>query len=152
MVEVSEDDIAWAERQIVTDIAPEELLLFRMHSEAFFRDPRKALAPPKSKEDALGFGAGEAATVITPFVLMAVKTVFALVAQDVGRELGAQTRIGLRSLVQRLFGPRGVDSVALTTTQLQQIHAAALANSGPDPAIARRIADGILKALNPNHK
>jgi hypothetical protein len=147
MDDLLQKEIAQAGRAVVADIAPEELLLFRLHSEAFFRDEASALAPPKTKDDPLGFGAGELAGLMTPLVLMGIKTVVSCVAQDLGRELGVQARVGVRHIVQRLFGPPNGDSIALTAPQLQQVRAAVMAQIGPDRAMAQRVADAIVRAL-----
>jgi hypothetical protein len=144
---LAQEEIARVGRVIVADVAPQELLLFRMHSEAFFQNEAKALAVPRVGEDALGFGAGELAGLATPIVLMGIKTVVTCVAQDLGRELGAQARAGARQLIQRLFGADESDSIALTTEQLQQVRAAVIANAGQDSATAQRVADAIVATL-----
>jgi len=144
---LAQEEIARAGRAIVADIAPEELLLYRMHSEAFFRDEASAISPPKVNENAMGFGAGELAGLMTPFVLMGIKTVATCVAQDLGREIGAQARVGARHIIGRLFGPPSDDTIRLSPQQLQQVHAAVLASVGDDTATAQRVADAVVKAL-----
>ena len=63
-------DLAFAQ---ITDIAPQEIPLFRANSEAYFKDPEKALAEQRGKDEMLGFGGSEAVTFITP-ILLAVLT------------------------------------------------------------------------------
>jgi hypothetical protein len=144
---LTQEEIARVGRVIISDIAPQELLLFRMQSEAFFQNGARALAAPKVGEDALGFGAGELAGLATPIVLMGDKTVVTCVAQDLGRELGAHARAGARQLIQRLFGPSETDCIALTNERLERIRAAVMANAGQDAATAQRVADAIVATL-----
>ncbi|MCI0561125.1 MAG: hypothetical protein MN733_21785 [Nitrososphaera sp.] len=69
-------------RDLVTQIAPEELPLFRPIREAYFKDPKKTLKGQAGKDEMLGFGVGDAAILITPIVLG--------VATDVVKYIGEQ--------------------------------------------------------------
>lgn len=65
------------DRQLVTDVArewlaevaPQERALFRSISEAYFQNPDKVISEQAGKDELLGFGAAEAATLITPILL-----------------------------------------------------------------------------------
>jgi hypothetical protein len=149
MDDIPQEEIAQVGRSIVASIAPQELLLYRMHSQEFFRNPARALAPPKPREDAMGFGAGEAVQLVTPLVLMALHEVVRAVGQEVLRQLGEGAREGTRALVRRLFDKAERGATSLSPEQLGRVHDVALANAGPDPVLARRIADGIIAALSP---
>jgi len=56
-------------RDMVAEIAPQELPTFRAQSEAYFKDPERALKGQAGKDDMLGFGVGAAVTFLTPVVL-----------------------------------------------------------------------------------
>ena len=139
MDDIPQVEIAEVARSIVASIAPQELLLYRMHSEEFFKNPAQALSPPKMREDAMGFGAGEAVQLVTPWVLNALVPV-------IGAEVVLE---GARAVVRRLFETSERGAASLSPEQLKRVHDIALANAGPDPALARRIADGIVAALLP---
>jgi len=61
--------IADVARDIVAQTAPEELLLFRVTSVEYFKNPEKALKQQAGKDEMLGFGGGEVVTLLTPIVL-----------------------------------------------------------------------------------
>ncbi|MGF7213465.1 hypothetical protein GGE65_008108 [Skermanella aerolata] len=151
MDEIPQDEIAKVGRSIVAHIAPQELLLYRMHSQEFFEDPARALLPPKEREDALGFGAGDAVQLVTPLVLLALNEVVRAIGAEVMRQLGEGARAGVRALILRLFGKPEQGAVELSPEELKRVyevaHEVALANAGSDPALARRIADEISAAL-----
>jgi hypothetical protein len=148
MKDIPQDDIARVARSVVASVAPEELLLFRLHSEEFFRDPVRAMAKPQPKEDAMGFGAGDVVQLATPFVLMALTEVVRALKEEAMQQIGNQARDSMRGLVQHLFGGTRHGSEWLTREQLKRVHEVALANAGQDPERAKRIADGIVAALS----
>jgi hypothetical protein len=79
---------------------------------------------------------------------MALHVVVRAVGEEVTRQLGEGAREGTRALVHRLFGKSEQGPAWLSPEQLRRVHDIALANAGPDPALARRIADGIIAALS----
>src|SRR2546428_10797709 len=54
--EAQRDLIAEMSRDIVADVAPDELPLFRMNSTAYFKNPKKALEAREGQDDTLGLG------------------------------------------------------------------------------------------------
>ena len=56
-------------RQVILEIAPQEIPLFQATSEAYFKNPKKMLKGDTDKEEMLGFGVGQVATILTPIVL-----------------------------------------------------------------------------------
>ena len=76
MTDANQNDlIAEIARNIVTQIAPQELPLFRATSEAYFRDPPNQLKSLELQDDTLGFGLDAAVTSLTPLILVALPEV-----------------------------------------------------------------------------
>jgi len=145
-----QDEILPVARSIVAEIAPQELILFRLHSQEFFRDSGRAVAAAKPREDAMGFGVGEAVQFVTPWILMALTQVVEVIREEAAKQIGEQAKAGLRDVVRHLFGKTGRGAADwLSPSQLQRIHAAALANAGPNRARAEHIANAIVAALSP---
>jgi hypothetical protein len=61
--------IADVARDVVAQVAPQELPFFRATSVAYFKNPEKALKQQTRKDEMLGFGGGEVVTLLTPIVL-----------------------------------------------------------------------------------
>ena len=74
--------IADLARDVVTEIAPQELPMFRLQSEAYFKDPDSALEGHAGGEDMLGFGAGAAAAFLTSAVLAVTTAIVKFVALE----------------------------------------------------------------------
>jgi hypothetical protein len=70
-------------RDLVGQTAPQELALFRPVSEAYFKDPDRALKGQPCKDEALGFGVAEAAIFITPIVLAVMTDVLKYLGEHV---------------------------------------------------------------------
>jgi hypothetical protein len=92
-------------RELVASLAPEEMPLFRPVSTAFFADPRRLSS--ESRDDMLGFGPGEAVTLITPVVISVVVEVIGLVRSELARDASRQVAQGVEDVVRRLFRKPG---------------------------------------------
>jgi hypothetical protein len=116
----------WA-RDIVTQTAPEELPLFRIQSVEYFKNPNKLLKSQKSKDDMLGFGAGEAVILVTPYVLTIATQVIKFVTEELSKALATQSADAIGDIVKRIFQrpekkPVDTTSIPLTHDQLAQIY------------------------------
>lgn len=125
--------IAELAREEVARLAPQELPLFRATSQAYFRDPDKGLLNQKVKDDMLGFGVGEAVTLLTPFILPVITAAVAFVAAEVKKHLQDEATATITDLVKRLFRrPGHAEStkkdtdISLTAEQLAGVRQAAL--------------------------
>jgi hypothetical protein len=56
-------------RDLVGQLAPEEMPLFRATSEAYLKDPQKVLKEHTGEDEMLGFGTGEVVSLLTPVAL-----------------------------------------------------------------------------------
>lgn len=61
--------VAEVAKDLLSQVAPQEMPLFRSISSSYFNNPEKALNDQKAKDELLGFGAAEAVTLITPALL-----------------------------------------------------------------------------------
>jgi hypothetical protein len=119
--EPERDLIAEMSRDVVAEVAPDELSLFRMNSSAYFKNPKKALESQEAKDDALGFGIEAAVPLLTPIVIAVVSEVITHLEQSLSTHLasGAEGAVsgGLRSVFKR--GGKGTAAPAqLSPAQL----------------------------------
>jgi hypothetical protein len=116
----------WA-HDIIAQTAPEELPLFRAKSVEYFKNPDKSLKGQKSKDNMLGFGAGEAVILVTPYVLTIATQVIKFVAEELSKALATQSTDAIGDIVKRIFqrpGKKQDDTtpIPLTREQLTQIY------------------------------
>jgi hypothetical protein len=107
-------------RQVVAQIAPQELPLFPAISEAYFKDPQKLLGREKGKDDILGFGIDVPIVLLSPAVLLVVQ----FVVQEVFKSFTGEI---MKRIVEGLSGPKtkgDQEQIAspLTPEQLAQVH------------------------------
>src|SRR5574341_276932 len=124
--------IAEVAKYLVSTLAPEELPLFRANSEAYFKNPEKALARQPGKDDLLGFGDGEAIVFVTPIVIAVTSDVVKFVAEEVKKSAQAEgtTLIGdtVKAMFKKLHPPDNQNKKTpppLTAEQLTQVRAIA---------------------------
>ena len=63
-------------REVVSEIAPQEMPIFAAVSRAYFADPDDALKHFRSKDHVLGFGMEALAVLLTPVILQILSEVF----------------------------------------------------------------------------
>lgn len=100
---VSDPAIAEVARDLVAQLAPQELPVFRANSQAYFTDPERALKSRAPKDDMLGFGAGEAVTFMTPVVLAVVTDVFGFLAAEIKKSIASEGAAAASDLIRRVF-------------------------------------------------
>jgi hypothetical protein len=89
------DEIA---RDVVSQIAPDELPIFQVVSKAYFKNPEKAIKNFKASDDLLGFGLGSEIVALTPVILVASSEVIKFLWElfkDVGKDLIAEKIEGM---------------------------------------------------------
>jgi len=110
-------------RDVVTQIAPQELPIFRAVSEAYFANPGDALKSLKSEDRVLGFGLEPTAALLTPVVLRVLTEVFQfllpIAKKAVEDGLGSEISV----IIKRMFARFGCSkSPILTEEQIRLIH------------------------------
>jgi hypothetical protein len=92
-----------AAREIVAQVAPQEMPLFRATSEAYFADPEKALAERKPKDEMLGFGVEAAALLLTPVIIDVVRRVAIALVKSAGDAVEREGSEAVGGFVHKLF-------------------------------------------------
>lgn len=120
-------------RDLITQLAPEELPLFRATSQAFQQDAKCVLASQDGREEMLGFGLGDAVALLTPAVLAVVSGVVTFLLAEVAKATNAASASLIQETVRRLFkstrSPAQTSTTplsTLTTEQLAQVRSIAL--------------------------
>ena len=119
-------------RDVLSEVAPQELPLFRAASQAYFKDPNMASASKSNRDDMLGFGAGEAVTLLTPYLLPAAAEVVKFLTEEVKKAVNTESSALIGEKVKSLFKKyRNPDESKnkvppLTPEQLAQVQAIAI--------------------------
>jgi hypothetical protein len=93
-----------AARQVISDMAPEELPLLTPISVAYFANPEDTLRARQSKDKPLGFGVpGDVAQLVTPIALAVVMEVVAFLAEELRKSLKAEAPGVINDLVRSMF-------------------------------------------------
>jgi hypothetical protein len=116
-------------RDIVADVAPQELPMYRAQRAAYLKASRKAPKSPKSRDQVIGFGRDAAAVFLTPAVLALMTVVVDFVVDLVKEAAKDQAKAYVSETVQGVFRklrPTGVQEphenlFALTPQQLDKI-------------------------------
>lgn len=158
-------------RRVVIDVAPLEKRSFNAISEAYFKNPEKALKGEGAKDELMGVGGvGELIILLTPIILEVVKEVLKDLLKDSVKapiqKHGSTLLEKIRIFVGKLFGtiasqpaqPQYLqlliplkDKNLLSKDQMKHIHKRAYESSlklGVDANKATQIADSIISSLN----
>jgi hypothetical protein len=138
--------------QILSEVAPEELVLYEETAREYYADPH-ALLDPKRRDEALGFGLDLA--MITPVVILVAQSVLQWLANTVVDAAAKEASSSVESYLRRLFrraggGKPATRPAALTADQAKQVRAVAYKQAlavGLAPDRARLIADSTAGAL-----
>lgn len=121
----SDEVIRELARRLVTDLAPEELPLFRPISDAYLRDPSRTLDKRHDHDEVLGFGVDAVVVLMTPVVLAIVRDVImhlrARLVEEVAKEGGEIAGGWLHRLFGPLEPPAGANVPALSPAQLAEV-------------------------------
>lgn len=117
-------------RDMLSEVAPQELPLFRAASQTYFKNPNAA--PRIGGDDMLGFGAGETMSLFAPYVLPAVAEVVKYLAGEIKKAFGEESASLIGEKVKSLFKKyRNPDDSKnkvppLTAEQLAQVQVIAM--------------------------
>lgn len=117
-------------RDVLGDVAPEELPLFAVTSELYRRDPR-AVEAQAGSDDMLGFGADVIAA-MAPIVLSVAGEVVSTLLKQLRMAVEGESESAVKALVRRMLrsdrseAPSGA---ALTTQQLREVRDVALSRA-----------------------
>ncbi len=155
-----------AARDVIAEVAPEELPLVTPISTAYFADPEDTLRRRRSKDKPLGFGVpADATQLLTPIALAVTTQVVSFLAEEIKKSVKAEAPDVINDLVKGLFRKlRRVQAVAppsftaaepqgqasLTLAQLRQVREIAVAKArqlGLAPGKAELLADSLVGGL-----
>ncbi len=101
--EAMDDLIADISRDVVAEIAPEELPIFDENKEHYLRDPDGAAARQEGRDEALGFGLPDAVPFVAPVVVAVVSEVVKSVARSVLDAVKKEAGVAIAEWVKKLF-------------------------------------------------
>ena len=136
-------------KQMVTQVAPEELDLFDELIEEYFDDPSPPDLSESDDDDALGFGLNGVVVAITPAAAAAASSVIGYIVSEVLKAAQEESAAVLVSKVRKLFNSKD-ESESLTTEQLRQVRRLALSQAkvfGMETSQARSMADALVGSL-----
>lgn len=90
-------------RDLLSEVAPQELPLFRAASQVYFKDPDLIAATKGTADDMLGFGAGEAISLFTPYLLSATGEVVKFLIEEVKKAVSEECSGMIGETVKSLF-------------------------------------------------
>lgn len=99
----SSDLVIEVARDLVAQLEPQELPLFRAASQQFRQNPEGLLAEAKANDNPIGFGAGEAAALLTPAALAVASSVISYLAGELSKTAADTSASFLVETVRRLF-------------------------------------------------
>lgn len=90
-------------RDLISEVAPQELPLFRATSAAYFKNPDRVLTTQAGKDDLLGFGTGEAMMLLTPVALAVSTEVVKFLVEEVKKSTREESKILISETVKAFF-------------------------------------------------
>jgi hypothetical protein len=142
-------------KDLVAEVAPEELDLFDELAREYHANPRPPQVTRGGGDDALGFGLDAAVAASSPAVIAAVSACFGFALQIASDAFRDQTKDFVKDQVKKLLGGRKSGPVLLHLDAAQLAHARDLAASearrfGLNKADADRLADALAGRLAMN--
>jgi hypothetical protein len=145
-------------RDLVGQLAPEEMPLFRATSEAYLKDPQKVLKEHTGEDEMLGFGTGEVVSLLTPVALAVAVEVINFVTSEITHSFKAESAVVIAVLVKSVFKKYRATlekearptSSPLSSEQLREVHAIAFTKARQlnlSEAKAKTLADALVGDL-----
>ena len=139
-------------RDVLEELAPQELPILPAAARAYFADPAAALKQSRSKDSALGFGA-DSFVFLTPVVLPVLSEIFEFLREVAEKSLEAGLAKEVPEIIKcmfRKFQPSEPGFPTLTTDQIAVVHGKVLAAAKRlrlPPHDARSLADAVTARL-----
>jgi hypothetical protein len=120
-------------RDILSDVAPQEIPIFPAVSRAYFADPERALKRRRTGDEALGFGADALAMLVTPVLLHILYEVQDILMEAAKKAvtdgLAKEIPEALKAMFKRFGGPAASIRSPLGKAQLELIHESVLSEA-----------------------
>ena len=143
-------------KNIVTEVAPEEIPLFDELVQEYFDDPTPPDPSESISDDPLGFGLGETLVAITPAATAMVSAVLSYVLTEAVKAVREESATAIKEKIKAVFtsekpsGEAAQGMPALTRQQLEQVKKLARKQAkafGVETAIANKLADALVGSL-----
>ncbi len=143
-------------RDVVAQVAPQELPLFRSISSEYLKDPTSVTDKRSGRDEMLGFGLGDAAPFLTPVILYVVTEVIKFLTEEVKKSLRKASSELIEEVVRGLFkkfnspGKKTKQTTSLSPEQLIEVRRIALEKAGQlkvSDEQAKLLADSIAERL-----
>lgn len=125
--------IATVARDLLADVAPQEIPIFPAVSRAYFADPGRALKRRQAGDDALGFGADALAVLVTPILLHILSEVWDILIEAAKKAvtdgLAKEIPEALKAMFKRFDRSATSPPSPLGKAQLELIHDSVLAEA-----------------------
>jgi hypothetical protein len=125
--------------RLVTELAPEELPLFRPISDAYFRDPSRTLDQRQDHDEVLGFGVDAAVPLMTPVVLAVVHDIVLRLRAQLAEQAAREGGDVVGGWLHRLLHSR--DSSAAQAAPLSPAQLAEVRHLAHDRALALKLSE-----------
>jgi hypothetical protein len=104
MDELSQEQLVEAlAKDLVAQIAPQELPLFRATSQAYFQNSDRLFKGQEPKDEMLGFGVGESVTLLTPFILSILVEIVKYLSNEFASTVKTEGASYLNEMVKQSF-------------------------------------------------
>jgi hypothetical protein len=104
MDELSQEQLVEAlAKDLVAQIAPQELPLFRATSQAYFQNSDRLLKGQDPKDEMLGFGVGESVTLLTPFILSILVEIVKYLSNEFASTVKTEGASYINEMVKQSF-------------------------------------------------
>jgi len=145
-------------RNIVTQIAPEELDMFDELMEEYFQNPKPPDRSTTASDDPLGFGLGETLVAAAPVAAAMVSAVITYIVTEAIKATQEETTAVVKQKIKALFTPGKEDSdqkskketLPLTKEQMEQVKRLARKQAiqfGIKPEQAEKMANALIGSL-----
>ncbi len=112
---------------VVAEIAPQELPIFRATSSSYFADPVGAMKSLQPQDNPLGFGIESTAILLTPVVLHILSEVFQILTEIAKKAVEAGLAKEIPELIKKMFKKYNQsEPPVLTREQIGLVHARVL--------------------------
>jgi hypothetical protein len=125
--------VAEVARDVLAEIAPQEMPIFAAASRAYFTDPAAALKQSRSKDNVLGFGTDALAVLFTPAVLLVLSETLEyltrVAAKATADGLAKEIPEAIKAMFKRFHSSPADTPSGLTKEHIAMIHGNILATA-----------------------
>lgn len=128
-------------KQIVADVAPEELDFFEELASG------ETSAPPASGDEELGFGLTTALEFVTPATISVVTAVFTFLGTELLKTVGKEATTSMVVYLKTYFFESSASLTAKQITEVEEIAQKAAKQHGLSEKITQKLTDSIVASL-----